>query len=149
VSCSSYIVGDEARFAATFSIPGTAPPQMYDPATVVFMVRTPLGVETEYVYGTDAELLRISTGVYALNVQFSEPSLPAAPGATPPQPFARDWFLRFISEGLFASASEQRIKVRPSNFTNPFPGGGGSNPFAMLDDGEAMNDDGEPMTDTP
>jgi hypothetical protein len=144
VSCSGYIVGDEARFQTTFRLSGI----LHDPTSVLFKVRTPLGVETEFVYGVDPELIHISTGVYALDVQFGEPSLPANPGATPPQPFARDWFVRFIADGSLVSASEQRIKVRPSNFTNPFPGGG-PNPLAMFDGGEAMSDNGEAMTDGP
>jgi hypothetical protein len=146
VSCESYIVGDEARFTASFVAASNG--SAIDPTTVVFKVKTPLGIETEFTYGVDAELLRLATGSYALDVLFTEPSLPAAPGATPPQPFPRDWFVRFISDGNLVSAKEQRIKVRPSNFAAPNPGGGGVL-NAMTDDSEAMNDDGQPMTDTP
>jgi hypothetical protein len=39
-----------------------------DPATVKLTVVTPDGVEATYVYGTDADMLKSSTGVYTCNL---------------------------------------------------------------------------------
>lgn len=35
-----------------------------DPTTVTFKVRSPTGVETSYVYGTDSAVVKLSTGDY-------------------------------------------------------------------------------------
>lgn len=39
-----------------------------DPATIKFTYRSPLGVETTYTYGTDAALVKDSTGDYHVDV---------------------------------------------------------------------------------
>lgn len=39
-----------------------------DPTTVTFVLRSPNGVETSYVYGTDAALVQDSTGDYHIDV---------------------------------------------------------------------------------
>lgn len=56
-----YDVGDERRLAAAFTdLAGDAA----DPSTVRFTIEEPDGTVTEYVYGTDAELVKASTGNY-------------------------------------------------------------------------------------
>jgi hypothetical protein len=75
-----------------------------DPSTVTFLWRTAAGVETDYVYGTDAEVTKTSTGVYA----FVAPTY-AASGKH---------VVRVKSTGLVA-ASELAIGVQRSSFTAP------------------------------
>lgn len=44
-----------------------------DPSvSIVFMLRSPLGVETSYTYGTDEELQQIDTGDYACDIRVTE-----------------------------------------------------------------------------
>jgi len=48
------------RLSAAFSLSGTAT----DPTTGAFKIRRPNGVEISYVYGTDVQLVKASTGNY-------------------------------------------------------------------------------------
>jgi hypothetical protein len=144
-----YALGEQPKVTAVFRSVQSGGLALVDPSTVVALVRTPAGVETEFTFGEDDELVRDSSGTYSISVILNEPSIPAAPGATPPRPFATDWFVAFRASGSYVGAIERRLHVRPSNFTTPLPDGGGVSPFAMFDDGEAMTDDGESMTDTP
>lgn len=57
----SYDQGDVRRLKATFTDSAGAPA---DPDGVQFTLRTPGGVQTSYVYLTDAQLVKDSTGVY-------------------------------------------------------------------------------------
>ncbi len=58
---TNYIVGDAPRLTGTFkNSAGSAS----DPSGIVFKIREPDGALTTYTYGTDAELVRSSTGVY-------------------------------------------------------------------------------------
>lgn len=100
--CTSYLVGQKPTFTATFRL---ANGDLHDPTTVAAKVRTPSGVETEYVYGDSLELERVSTGVYTLSVLVTEPG---------------DWYIRFMAEGSLATAEEERFCVTPSAFDNPF-----------------------------
>lgn len=43
-----------------------------DPATVTFTITTPAGVETAYVFGVDAEVLRRDTGDYYMYLDLDE-----------------------------------------------------------------------------
>lgn len=43
-----------------------------DPTVVTFKQRTPSGVETTYVYGTDAEVVRYSAGNFHVDVLLTE-----------------------------------------------------------------------------
>jgi hypothetical protein len=56
-----YDVGDAPRLTATFLNASGTPT---DPTAVTFRVREPDGTVTAYVYGTDPELIKSSTGVY-------------------------------------------------------------------------------------
>lgn len=62
-------VGDLARISAEFrNLAGT----LTDPTTVSFKYRTPAGVETTFVYGTDPEVARASTGSYFVDLDLTE-----------------------------------------------------------------------------
>ena len=58
---ATYDVGDQRRLKATFTdIDGAAA----DTTTVTFKITAPDGTTTTYVFGTDAEAVKESTGVY-------------------------------------------------------------------------------------
>ena len=58
---AAYDIGDTRRLTATFTdIAGVAT----DPSTVTFKIKRPDGTATTYVYGTDAQPVKASTGVY-------------------------------------------------------------------------------------
>ena len=59
----SYDLGDTRKLSATFTVAANSPAAT-DPTTLTFSIREPDGVVTSYVYLTDAELVKDSTGVY-------------------------------------------------------------------------------------
>lgn len=94
-------IGQQSVATATFrNDAGT----LADPSTVTFLFRTSAGVETDYVYGTDSEVTKTSTGVY----EFTAPTY----ASTGPH------YIRVKSTGLVA-ADELAIGVRLSKFTTP------------------------------
>lgn len=61
MTISVFQVGDKARLSAAFTdAAGTAA----DPGGVQFKLKSPSGAVTTYVYGTDAEVVKDSTGNY-------------------------------------------------------------------------------------
>lgn len=60
------VVGNVVTVRLTFA--SVASGSLVDPTSVRAVVADPSGAETVYVYGTDAELTRTSTGVYKLRV---------------------------------------------------------------------------------
>jgi hypothetical protein len=94
-------IGQQSVVTATFrDDTGT----LTDPSTVTFLWRTSAGVETDYVYGTDTEVAKTSTGVYT----FTAPTY-AAVG--PHQ-------VRVKSTGP-ATADELSVGVQRTRFTTP------------------------------
>lgn len=57
---ATYDRGDLVRLQATFSISGVPT----DPTSVTLYIRQPSGVLTTLVYGVDAGIIKVSTGVY-------------------------------------------------------------------------------------
>jgi hypothetical protein len=96
-------VGQQSTATARFYTDATEA-TLVDPATVTFMFRTSAGVETSYVFGTDAEVTKSAVGVY----EFVAPTYAAA-GAH---------YIRVKSTGTVA-ASELGVGVRGSAFTTP------------------------------
>jgi uncharacterized protein YfaS (alpha-2-macroglobulin family) len=95
---NQYSKGDLIRCSATFTTSdGTAT----NPTAVRCQVRTPAGTTTEYVYGTDAELVRASTGNYYVDVDAN------AVGT---------WRYRFYSTGTGQAADEEAFRVKDSWF---------------------------------
>jgi hypothetical protein len=94
----SYDIGDVVRCTGTFT---TAAGVATDPTAVNFRVKTPAGTVTTYVYGTDAELVKASTGVYYVDVSLT---------------MAGSWTYRFYSTGVGQAAAEATFWVNRSAF---------------------------------
>lgn len=60
----TYAISQSVRVSVTF----TASNLNYDPATVVVYVKSPKGVATTYIFGTDAAVQKDATGQYHLDV---------------------------------------------------------------------------------
>ncbi len=61
--------------------------------------RTPAGVTTTYVYLTDNELVKDSTGKYHVDINANA---------------AGTWYYRFFSTGTGQAAEERQFEVRPA-----------------------------------
>lgn len=78
-----------------------------DPTAVTFQMRAPgvaIGDETEYVYGTDAEVVKDSTGVYHVNVTLTTAGL---------------WVFAWTGTGTVAVPGWSTIWVRPQPVEYP------------------------------
>ncbi len=95
---NEYDIGDEVRVSAAFQSLANV---LTDPTTVTVKVKDPANAITSYVYGTDEELVKDSTGMYHLDV-------------TPDQ--SGTWYYRFASTGTVTAAEEKSFLVRESNF---------------------------------
>lgn len=62
-------VGDVFRLTAAFTVGGTPT----DPTGLTFTMREPDGVETIYVFGTDAQPVKDSTGNYHVDWAVAKP----------------------------------------------------------------------------
>lgn len=58
---NQYDIGDVVRVQGTFT---TSAGAAVDPGTVTFKLKTPYGVATTYIYGTDAAVVKTGTGAY-------------------------------------------------------------------------------------
>ncbi len=79
-----------------------------DPTTVTIRSLNPSLVETEYVYGTDSEVTRDSTGIYRLTLQLVA---------------AGDWYARAEGTGAVAAVEETEtpVTVLASRFAGAEP----------------------------
>jgi hypothetical protein len=86
----------EATFRSTLGV-------LTNPTTVTFTVQAPSGVETSYVYGTDSEVTRSSTGIYRMTLQLNT---------------SGEWYCRVVGTGTVEACDEtlQPINVRTSRF---------------------------------
>jgi hypothetical protein len=96
---NSYAEGSLVRVAGAFT---NAAGSSVDPGTVTFYYQPPSGSASSYVYGTDAELVKASTGNYYVDLNTTD-----APGI---------WLYAFRATGSGQSAAEGRFHVEPSNF---------------------------------
>lgn len=95
---NNYQVGDLVRVTGTFTdINGN----LIDPTSVLFSFKTPAGSITTYVYLTDAQLVKDSTGVYHVDVNANT---------------IGTWPYRFYSTGVGQTAGEASFQVPFSNF---------------------------------
>ena len=62
---NTYDIGDLVQVTGTFTDSGGS---ATDPDVITGKFKTPAAVETEYVYLTDAELVKSGTGVYYFNI---------------------------------------------------------------------------------
>src|SRR3954452_24416899 len=98
---SPFDVGDEVRCAVTFVNGLTNAPTDAD---VEFKVKTPAGVETTYVYGTDANDVRDGVGQYHADVFINEAGV---------------WRFRFVASGALRAAVERAREARETAFADP------------------------------
>lgn len=91
-------VGDDLRLPAEFkNTAGT----LIDPGVVKVKVKDPDGTETEYTYGTDAELVKTAIGAYHIDVPVTAPGV---------------WRWKFFSTGSGKAANEGSFKVEETYF---------------------------------
>lgn len=95
---NEYDKGDKIRCRASFYLDGT----LTDPAGIVFKFLDPDGTETSYTYGTDAELVKDSTGSYHVDVD----------GTT-----SGTWAYRWESTGGAQAADESEFYILRSVFS--------------------------------
>lgn len=87
-------IGDARRLSVTFTdLAGTAA----DPDTVTLEVRAPDGTLTSYVHGTDAEVVKDSTGNYHADLEFAQ---------------AGRHMVRWIGEGTVDAVDASEVHVR-------------------------------------
>jgi hypothetical protein len=92
---NTYDVGDEVRITGTFT---DADGNAQDPTAVFFAFLAPSATSaTTYEYGTDAELVKDSTGVYYVDLDLDEAGL---------------WRYRFYSTGTGQAADEGYLHAR-------------------------------------
>lgn len=72
-----------------------------DPTTVTFWWQTPAGVESSYVYSTDDELVKDSTGNYHVDLTIDEDGV---------------WYHRLEGTGTNAAGAEMYFDIRKSEF---------------------------------
>ncbi len=65
----AFDIGDLVRRTATFTVDGVAT----DPTAVTYRMTAPDGTVTVYVYGTDAELVKESAGVFHVDWTVAKP----------------------------------------------------------------------------
>jgi len=95
---SEYDNGDLVRVTGTFT---NAAGAAVDPTAVLFKVKAPNGQTTTYTYGTDAALVKESTGVYYVDVNANQ---------------SGKWRVRWYSTGTGQAATEDFFTVRDSDF---------------------------------
>lgn len=101
----SYQIGDRVRFTATFRDGGSR--ALVNPDTVRFRYRKPDGTEHALVYGTDAELVQESGGVFHVDLLLTMASTTTD-----------DWSYRWEAEGNLACAIEKTVQVDDTQFTS-------------------------------
>lgn len=94
-------VDTQLRATAVFSIDKV----LTDPTAVTFFLKNPGGTIADYVYGTDAEVTKQSTGIYRFRI-----TLTAALGG------AGQWYCRVEGTGTAVGAFEKPFTVRVSEF---------------------------------
>ena len=96
---AAYDLGQDVEVVGDFRNNGT----LYDPTTVKVSVRRPGGKIKTYVYGTDAEVVKDSTGLYYMVITGSLVGV---------------WFYRWFTDTAGQkSADEQRFTILESKAT--------------------------------
>lgn len=91
--------GDLVRVSAEFRNTAGV---LTDPTTISFSFKTPSGVETTYVYGTNAQVGRTSAGLFFVDLQANESGV---------------WVWRFKGTGAVEQSDEGQFFVQPTDFT--------------------------------
>lgn len=95
---NTYKKGGLVRCTGTFT---DSSGDAIDPTSVFFSALSPGGTQTDYTYGTNAELVKSSTGVYYVDVNANA---------------SGDWYYRFYSTGSGQAANETRFVIQSSQF---------------------------------
>lgn len=90
-------IGSQPRLRVTFRLEGIPT----DPTAVSFFIKSPGDSAVEYVYGTDSEVVKESTGVYYMDVPLDE---------------SGRWDYRIVSTGTVVAAYEDHFFVEESLF---------------------------------
>jgi hypothetical protein len=98
MSVKTYDIGDLVRVTGVFT--NSAGTEI-DPSVVTFKVKDPANVTTTYIYGTDVELVKDSTGNYYVDIDVDDDG---------------SWYYRFESTGTGQAAAEGRFVVNTSYF---------------------------------
>lgn len=93
MSVNIYKKGQKVRISVAFTVDGVAT----DPTTVTAKIKDPSGNQSTYVYGTDAEVVRESTGNYYVEETTDENKL---------------WHYRFEGTGACEAVEEGAFRVR-------------------------------------
>jgi hypothetical protein len=95
MSFNTHDLGDKVRVSGAFTLVSSG--AAVDPDTVSLIVTDPDGLETTYVYLTDAEVVKDSTGNYHADISAS------APGT---------WYYRWLSTGNGQAGEAKHFHVR-------------------------------------
>lgn len=88
--------GHSLRLPGVFKVSNVAT----DPTTVTFKIKSPSGTVTTYIYATDAQLVKDSTGNYHVDWLFNE---------------SGDWWYEWIGSGITAPGRNKfRVIVEDS-----------------------------------
>jgi hypothetical protein len=98
MSFNAYDEGDLLVLSAVFTDRLSA---VIDPTTVSFKIKDPEGVVTTYIFGTDSELIKDSTGNYHIDISVNTPG---------------QWYYRFESTGTGQAAEEGQFQIKPGYF---------------------------------
>lgn len=98
MSIKHYPKGNVIRIRATFKDLANT---LGDPTAVSFSFKNPAGITTTYLYNTDVELVRETTGVYHVDIDADTVGI---------------WYHKFFSTGTGQAAAEGSFVVDVSNF---------------------------------
>lgn len=98
---ADYNIGTAVRVTAAFTDVAGAPG---DPTGVVFKVRTPAGIETEYVFGVDVAVVKTGVGAYYFDIYLTTHGT---------------YFYRWVGSGSIIKGFEGSLKVKRSYFEDP------------------------------
>lgn len=98
-SLGSFDLGDAVRISIEFQSLGV----FVDPTVVNFKFTTPGGATTVYVYGTNAELVKDSTGMYHVDINAVSRGR---------------WLVRSWSTGTYQGADEQYFDIEQGAYSS-------------------------------
>lgn len=67
IETPEFVIGQEITSTVTFRNRSTG--ALVDPTTVTWIIRTPAGIETSYVYGVASQVTKTTTGTYVGTIQ--------------------------------------------------------------------------------
>lgn len=96
---ATYTVGDKIRVTVVFAVSGVST----DPTTVTIRYKTPQDIITSWVYLTDIQVVKSSTGTYYADISVTEGGL---------------WKFRWEGTGTAHGANQSTFTVVASNIYN-------------------------------